>query len=60
MYELSTSLNKNDNDMLWLAIVGMTDLIVHSKLGTYDQDDDNDRFNDEVQRLNPNIYFKNQ
>ena len=36
MYELSSSMNKNDNNMLWLAIVGMTDLIVHSKLGTYD------------------------
>ena len=44
--------------MLWLWIVGMTDLILHSKSGTYDYDDDIEKCNDEVQRLNPHIYNK--
>lgn len=42
--------------MLWYWILGMTDLIVHAKSGTYDYDDDIPKCNDEVQRLNPHIY----
>lgn len=56
MYDLCNSLNKENRDMLWYKILGMTDLIVHAKSGTYDYDDDIPKCNDEVQRLNPNIY----
>lgn len=39
--------------MLWYWIVGMTDLIIHNKTGTYDYDEDIEKCNNEVQRLNP-------
>ncbi len=42
--------------MLWWWIVGMADLIIHQKSGTYDYDEDIFKCNDEVQRLNPHIY----
>lgn len=46
--------------MLWCWIIGMTDLILHNKTGTYDYDDDIEKCNDEVQRLNPHIYNKEE
>jgi hypothetical protein len=46
--------------MLWYWIIGITDLIIHNKSGTYDYDDDIERCNDEVQRLNPHIYNKRE
>ena len=58
MYELCKNLNKDTKDMLWYGIVGVTDLIVHCRSGTYDYDDEIVKFNDEVTRLNPNIYNK--
>lgn len=51
-------MNRQTKDMLWFQIVGMSDLIIHNKTGTYDYDDDITRCNDEVQRLNPHIYNK--
>ena len=58
MYQLCSNLNKDSRDMLWYRIIGMTDLIIHCKSGTYDYDDDIAHCNDEVTRLNPNIYNK--
>ena len=31
-YSLVTSLNKSSNDLLWLAIVGLTDQLVHERV----------------------------
>lgn len=56
IYNLCTQLNKENKDMLWWWIVGMTDLIIHNKMGVFDQDEDIGKCNDEVQRLNPHIY----
>jgi hypothetical protein len=36
MYNMCAQMNKEDKDMLWCWIVGMTDLIVNAKTGTYD------------------------
>jgi hypothetical protein len=47
---------RETKDMLWYWIIGMSDLIIHSKSGTYDYDDDISSCNDEVQRLNPHVY----
>lgn len=58
MYNLCSNLNRDSKDMLWYWIVGMTDLIVHNKCGTYDYDEDMEKCNDEVTRLNPHIYNK--
>lgn len=58
MYQLHQALNRENNDSLWLWILGMTDLQVHNRSGTYSFEPDMaDCFN-EVQRLNPNIYNK--
>ncbi|CAM9657817.1 unnamed protein product [Phaeothamnion confervicola] len=32
MYEMASSLGMNTNDMLWMAIVGQTDLLVHGRV----------------------------
>jgi hypothetical protein len=58
MYQMCSQLNRNNRDMLWLWIVGMTDLILHNKTGTYDYDEDIEACNNEVSRLNPQIYNK--
>lgn len=46
--------------MLWYWIIGMTDLRIHNKTGAYDYDEDIAKCNDEVQRLNPNLYNKDE
>jgi len=56
MYQLHQSLNRENNDSLWLWILGMTDLLVHQRSGSYSFDNDMIDCNQEVQRLNPHIY----
>lgn len=57
-------MNKESNDFLWLWILGMTDLIIHAKAGTggstssHSLDQDLLEITNEVQRLNPHIYNK--
>jgi hypothetical protein len=50
------ALNRETKEMLWLWILGMTDLIIHCRSGTYEHQEDIILCNDEVQRLNPHIY----
>ncbi|CDW74860.1 cdc45 domain containing protein [Stylonychia lemnae] len=56
MYQVSQSLNRETREMLWLWIVGMTDLIIHYKQSSYNYSEDELLCDEEVQRLNPNIY----
>eukprot|EP00347_Sterkiella_histriomuscorum_P008719 403344017 len=56
MYQVCQAMNRENKDMLWLWIVGMTDLRVHYKHATDGLDEDMSLCDDEVQRLNPNIY----
>ena len=58
MYKLHQSLNKENNDSLWLWILGMTDLLVHQRSGSYSFDNDMIDCNQEVHRLNPHIYSR--
>jgi hypothetical protein len=58
LYELYKALNRESNDSLWLWILGMTDLIVHQRSGSYSFDNDMIECGNEVLRLNPNIYNK--
>ena len=48
-------MNRENNDSLWLWILGMTDLIVHQRSGSYSFDQDVMECSNEVLRLNPNI-----
>jgi CDC45-like protein len=48
MYSLCQQLNRETRELLWCWIVGMSDLIVNSRSGTYDYDDDISKCNDEV------------
>jgi CDC45-like protein len=56
MYQLQQALNRESNDSLWLWILGMTDLIVHNRSGSYSFEGDMLECSNEVQRLNPHIY----
>jgi CDC45-like protein len=56
MYQLQQALNRESNDSLWLWILGMTDLIVHNRSGSHSFQEDMLECSNEVQRLNPNIY----
>jgi len=53
-------LNRENNDSLWLWILGMTDLIVHQRSGSYSFDQDVMECSNEVLRLNPNINNNNR
>lgn len=56
MYQVCQSLNRESKEMLWWWIVGMTDLRVHYKHALDGLDEDMAFCDDEVQRMNPNIY----
>lgn len=56
MYQLYQALNRSNNDSLWLWILGMTDLIVHQRQTLSSLDNDMLDCGNEVIRLNPNIY----
>jgi hypothetical protein len=42
MYELSKQLNRNNKDLLWYWIIGLSNLIIHRKIGEQE-------YNEEVQ-----------
>lgn len=58
LYQLAQQLNRESNDMLWLWILGMTDLVIHARSNHYSFDSDIIDCSNEVQRLNPHIYNK--
>ena len=53
MYELSKQLNKISREILWWRIVGLTDLILHSKIDMEEQACENNDCKKEVQYLVP-------
>ncbi|CDW73747.1 cell division control protein 45 [Stylonychia lemnae] len=58
MYHMSQSVNRETREFLWLWIVGLTDNMLHQLNGSSQlYQDDILKLNDEVQRLNPHIYF---
>jgi cell division control protein 45 len=56
MYELCSSLNRESNAVLWMQILGYTDLMIHSKISDSTYDEGLSDIVDEVMRLNPHIY----
>ncbi|KAH9945982.1 CDC45-like protein [Epithele typhae] len=53
MYILATVLERVDNDLLWLAILGLTYQYVTSRVSRDEYDKYQQIYNDEVARLNP-------
>ncbi|KAI0647210.1 CDC45-like protein [Trametes meyenii] len=53
MYILATVLERVDNDLLWLAILGLTYQYATSRISREDYDKYQQIYNDEVARLNP-------
>lgn len=52
-YELSKQLNRNSKDLLWYWIIGLSNLIVHQKVGEMEYNDEVHMCNDEVCRMHP-------
>lgn len=53
LYELAKQMNRENKDALWCWIIGLSDLIVHSKAGELEYNDEIQRCNEEVFRLHP-------
>ncbi|EPX73193.1 DNA replication pre-initiation complex subunit Cdc45 [Schizosaccharomyces octosporus yFS286] len=53
LYSLGSMLGREDNDMLWLAIIGLTSLEVHCRSSKKYFDRSYNLLKDEVNRLNP-------
>ena len=53
-------MSRETNDSLWLWILGMTDIIVHQRSGAHSIDQEQNECFNEVQRLNPSFYNKQQ
>jgi len=47
-------MNKNNKDMLWWWILGLSDLTIHSKIGEIEYNDEIGKCNDEVFKMHPN------
>ena len=47
-------MNRETKDLLWMWIIGLSDIIIHCKSGQLDYTDEVLRCNDEVLRLHPN------
>ena len=52
MFLLAYQLYKSDNDMLWLAILGLTDQLVHNRIDQKKYFSEVDRYRKEVMELN--------
>ena len=46
-------MNKNNKDMLWWWILGLSDLAIHSKIGEIEYNDEIGKCNDEVFKMHP-------
>lgn len=53
MYGLATDLGREDNDLLWFAIVGLTSMSIQNRITTDDYSLYYSMYKDEVNRLNP-------
>eukprot|EP00347_Sterkiella_histriomuscorum_P008958 403343083 len=60
MYQLCQSLNRESRDFLWLWITGMYDHIINQVLSLFQYEEDVQKCNNEVQRLNPQIYNREE
>lgn len=52
-YELSKQLNRNNKDLLWFWIIGMSNLIVHHRIGEMEYNEEVRMCNEEVLRMHP-------
>jgi hypothetical protein len=53
LYQLSSQLNRSSKDFLWFWIVGLSDLMIHSKSGEIEYNEEIEICNDEVFKLHP-------
>lgn len=53
IYGLASDLGREDNDLLWLSIVGLTSLAITNRINTENYDMFYGLYKDEVNRLNP-------
>jgi hypothetical protein len=53
MYQLSSQLNRNNKDMLWFWIIGLSELIIHCKSGDVEYNREIEECNDEVMKFGP-------
>ena len=58
LYELSKQLNRNNKQLLWFWIVGLSNLMVHQKIGQMEYDEEIQLCNEEVCRLHPSEHNK--
>lgn len=52
-YELSKQLNRNNKDLLWFWIIGLSNQIVHQKIGESEYEEEVQVCNEEVLRMHP-------
>lgn len=57
-YELSKQLNRNNKELLWYWIIGLSNLMVHQKIGQMEYDEEVQLCNEEVVRLHPSEHNK--
>lgn len=50
---MSMQLNKNNKDLLWLWIIGLSNMIVHQKIGEMEYNEEVQMCNEEVYRMHP-------
>lgn len=63
LYELSKQLNRNSKDLLWYWIIGLSNLIVHQKIGEMEYNEEVQLCNEEVCRMHPsqaNLDYQNE
>lgn len=53
IYALASDLGREDNELLWMAVVGLTSLAIHNRIDTDNYALFYSMFKDEVVRLNP-------
>lgn len=58
IYALASDLGREDNDLLWMAIVGLTSLSVHNRINADDYTLHYRLYKEEVVRLNPPLINK--
>ena len=52
-YELSKQLNRNNKELLWYWIIGMSNQMVHERIGQLEYTEEVQMCNEEVFRLHP-------
>lgn len=54
-YELSKQLNRNNKELLWYWIIGMSNLIIHERVGEFEYTEEVRQCNEEVLRMHPSM-----